>query len=74
MAPCPSSGIIIHGDADEIIPIDSVDKLNQKLSSQKNISIEFQIIKGGDHSFAGQVDTLNGHVEAYLNKALTKAA
>ena len=74
LAPCPSSGIIIHGDADEIIPIDSVDKLNQKLSSQKNISIEFQIIKGGDHSFAGQVDTLNGHVEAYLNKALTKAA
>ncbi len=74
LAPCPSSGIIIHGDADEIIPIDSVDKLNQKLSSQKNISIEFQIIKGGDHSFAGHVDTLNGHVEAYLNKALTKAA
>ena len=74
LAPCPSSGIIIHGDADEIIPIASVDKLNQKISSQKNISIEYQIIKGGDHSFADQVDILNGHVENYLNKVLTKAA
>ena len=74
LAPCPSSGIIIHGDADEIIPIASVDKLNQKISSQKNISIEYQIIKGGDHSFADQIDILNGHVENYLNKVLTKAA
>ncbi len=74
LAPCPSSGIIIHGDADEIIPIASVDKLNQKISSQKNISIEYQIIKGGDHFFADQIDILNGHIENYLNKVLTKAA
>ncbi len=44
LAPCPSSGIIVHGDRDEIVPIDAVNKLNQKLSSQKNITIDYRVV------------------------------
>ena len=35
LAPCPASGQIIHGDKDEVVQKDAVDKLAQKLSCQK---------------------------------------
>jgi uncharacterized protein len=73
LAPCPSSGIIVHGDKDDIIPIGSVEKLVQKLSSQKNIVIDYRIIKGADHFFSAHQDTLNSHVSDYLDKSLKPA-
>lgn len=74
LAPCPSSGMIVHGNADEIIPVASVDKLAHKLSSQKNIKIDYRIIDGADHFFAGHLAQLNQHVEDYLDKALVEPA
>jgi hypothetical protein len=74
LAPCPASGMIIHGNKDEIIPQSSVDKLAQKLQKQKNITIDYRTIKGSDHFFNNHLDTLNGHIEEYLDKALNKAA
>ena len=74
LAPCPASGMIIHGNKDEIIPQSSVDKLAQKLQKQKNITIDYRTIKGSDHFFNNHLDTLNGHIKEYLDKALNKAA
>ncbi len=74
LAPCPSSGMIVHGDRDEIVPIDAVNKLNQKLSSQKNIIIDYRVVEGANHFFSEHMDVLNAHVEDYLDKSLTKAA
>ncbi|TCS62163.1 alpha/beta hydrolase [Varunaivibrio sulfuroxidans] len=70
LAPCPASGLILQGDKDEIVPIASVDKLNQKLSSQKNIAIDYRIVEGADHFFTDQMDVLNRHFEDYLDTAL----
>jgi hypothetical protein len=74
LAPCPSSGMIVHGNADEIIPVASVDKLAHKLSSQKNIKIDYRIIDGADHFFAEHLEELTRHIEDYLDKALAAAA
>ena len=74
LAPCPSSGMIVHGDKDDIIPIASVEKLVQKLSNQKNISIDFRVIKGADHFFASSLPEMNAHVTDYLDKSLTETA
>ena len=74
LAPCPASGMIIHGDKDEVVPQSSVDKLAQKLQKQKNIKIDYRIVEGSDHFFLDHLEPLNEHVEDYLNKMLTKAA
>jgi len=74
LAPCPSSGLILHGDKDEVVPLASVDKLNQKLASQKNITIDYQVVKGCGHFFTDQLDTLTRRVGDYLDKSRTKAA
>ncbi|MBL8669111.1 MAG: alpha/beta hydrolase, partial [Alphaproteobacteria bacterium] len=34
LAPCPSSGLIVNGDADELVPVEAVEKLAKKLASQ----------------------------------------
>ena len=44
LAPCPSSGLIIHGDKDRVAPPASVQKLVDKLKTQKGITIEQQIV------------------------------
>ena len=74
LAPCPASGMIVHGDKDDVIPQSSVDKLAQKLQKQKNIKIDYRIIEGSDHFFLDHIDTLNEHINDYLDKMLSKAA
>jgi alpha/beta superfamily hydrolase len=74
LAPCPASGMIIHGDKDEVVPQSSVDKLAQKLQKQKNIKIDYRIVEGSDHFFIHHLDPLNEHVKDYLDKMLNKAA
>jgi len=66
--------MIIHGDKDEVVPVADVEKLNQKLSSQKNITIDYQVVKGANHFFTDHMEPLISRVGAYLDKARKQAA
>ena len=70
LAPCPSSGLIIHGDTDAHIPLDAVKKLAQRLDGQKNISVNLSIVKGADHFYKDNMDNLSKEVASYLDKSL----
>ena len=70
LAPCPSSGLIIHGDKDAVVPHKDVTTLVEKLKTQKGIVIEQKIVPGANHFFDGKVDTLLSSVSAYLDKRL----
>ena len=70
LAPCPSSGLIIHGDKDDHIPLDAVKKLAQKLDGQKNIAVNLSIVKGADHFYKDNMDNLSKEVASYLDKSL----
>ena len=74
LAPCPSSGIIIHGESDEAVPVAAAQRLAQKLTNQKNITVEFHPIKGADHFYTERMDQLEKAVESYLDAALAEAA
>jgi len=72
LAPCPASGLIVHGDKDDIVPIVSVEKLSQKLKKQKNIEIDYRVLKGGDHFLQDHCVELMAMVDDYLDGALKK--
>ena len=74
LAPCPSSGLIIHGDKDRVAPPQSVQKLVDKLKTQKGITIEQQIVPGANHFFEGKVDELVGKCSEYLDKRRAEIA
>ena len=66
LAPCPSSGLMIHGDKDELVPHESVAKLVQKLSNQRDIQIDYKLIKGATHFFQDHLDQVADRVDDYL--------
>ncbi len=70
LAPCPSSGMIIQGGSDELVPEPSVALLAEKVSKQHNIEVDYNIIDGANHFLNGYIDTLTGYVDGYLTKRL----
>lgn len=70
LAPCPASGLMVHGDSDDIIPEESAAKLADKLDKQKNISIDYKVVKGCDHFFRNHQEEMEKHVEKYLDDNL----
>lgn len=74
LAPCPSSGLVVQGEHDAYVPIEPVTKLIHKLSHQRGITIQHDIIPGADHFFSNHTDELAASVNAYLDMALAEEA
>jgi hypothetical protein len=75
LAPCPNEGLIIQGDKDSIVNVDSVTKLVDKLKEQRGVTgVDYHIIKGAGHFFnnAGETEEVMGHVNDYLGKSFLK--
>ncbi len=66
LAPCPVSGMVIHGEDDRLVPAASVAKLAHKLSSQKDVEIDYRRLAGADHFFEGYLEELRRLVEEYV--------
>ena len=71
LAPCPSSGLIVDGGADEVVTGSSVQKLVDKLKTQRHISIDHATIPGANHFFEHDMPDLMKVVDAYLDKRLS---
>jgi len=72
LAPCPCGGLMLHGDADELVPEASVRKLVDKLNTQKGVSVDYRIVPGADHVFALHADAVADAVEDYVGKAVAR--
>jgi alpha/beta superfamily hydrolase len=72
LAPCPSSGLVVHGDQDEIVSVESVQKLVNKLSHQRDIKIDYNILKGANHFFTDQMPQLEQAISDYLDANLAR--
>ena len=67
LAPCPSSGLIVQVTNDDVVPEPSVEKLCNKLGLQKNIVVDYKLIKGANHFFKDHMDQLSTSVDDYLD-------
>ena len=70
LAPCPSSGIIIQGTADEVATPLASQRLVDKLRTQRHITIHHDEIKGANHYFEHEMPELMGSVDKYLDMRL----
>ena len=73
LAPCPSSGLIIHGDKDNIASFDSTKILVEKLQKQKKVDINFKPIRGADHFYENYGSDFEKSIKEYINKILPKS-
>jgi alpha/beta superfamily hydrolase len=67
LAPCPSSGIIIQGVNDEVVNPNAVQKLVDKLRTQRHITIHHDEIPRANHFFENEMDMLMASVNNYLD-------
>lgn len=74
LAPCPSSGLIVQGTADELVPEPDVSKLATRLANQRDIKIEYRKIEGAGHFFEAHLDQLSGLVDDYLGRSMAENA
>lgn len=71
LAPCPSSGLIVDGENDEVVTGLSVQKLVDKLKTQRHITIDHATIPRANHFFEHEMPELMTVVDAYLDKRLS---
>ncbi len=69
LAPCPSSGLIIHGEKDDVVSHEPVGKLVEKLHAQKGIEIDHRTVGGANHFFHDKIDDLMAHIHDHMNQA-----
>ena len=74
LAPCPASGLILHGGQDTIVPPVEVDRVVAKLRTQKGIVIDHEVAPQANHFWVDQLDEVERRVGAYLDKRLAASA
>jgi hypothetical protein len=72
LAPCPTSGLIVQGDQDQVVPLEASQKLVTKLRHQRDLNIDYRIVKGADHFFYNNLPELGQIVEEYVTHATPK--
>ena len=70
LAPCPASGLILHGAADTVVPPIEVDRVVSKLRTQKGIVIDHEVVDGATHFWAENLPDVEKRVGAYLDKRI----
>jgi alpha/beta superfamily hydrolase len=70
LAPCPASGLFLHGATDTVTPPLEVERVVSKLRTQKGIVIDYELVDGATHYWNGHVNDVGEHVGAYLDKRL----
>ena len=73
LAPCPASGIFIHGAQDTVVQPNSVTKLVEKLRTQKHITVHHEEIPRANHFFQDEQEELMASVNNYLDFRLDPA-
>ena len=70
LAPCPSSGLIVAAEQDEVVAMPAVQKLVDKLRTQRHITIDYATVPHANHFFQHEMGELMGTVESYLDMRL----
>jgi alpha/beta superfamily hydrolase len=73
LAPCPSSGVVLHGENDKICPPQLTKDVMAKTRTQKGRRIEFDVVPGADHFFSQHQEALMESAAAYLDRRLEQA-
>ncbi len=66
LAPCPSSGLIINGSLDSLVPPSAIKVLSDRLKLQKGIEVSHKEIEGADHFFTNFEAEMTNAVNEYL--------
>ena len=59
---------MVYGKKDELVPVEYINELDKRLSSQKGIKVEFQTISDANHFFSKNETALTKCLDKYIKK------
>ena len=68
LSPCPTSGMIVSGKKDELVSLQSLNELKNRLANQKGINIKFDQINEANHFFSKSEISLKNSLNKYIAK------
>ena len=68
LTPCPTSGMVVYGKKDNLVPHEFVDALNKRLSNQRGLKVEFKEISDANHFFSKKENELHKILDDYIKK------
>ena len=68
LSPCPTSGLMIYGKKDELVPLEYITELDKRLRAQKGIKVEFQSVPYANHFFSKTEESLIQSLDKYIKK------
>ena len=71
LSPCPISGLILYGENDELVEVNSILNLKKRLSAQKNINIIFNTIPNTNHFYKNKEKELGSLIKNYIKEKIT---
>ncbi len=71
LSPCPISGLILYGENDELVEVNSILNLKKRLSAQKNINIIFNTISNTNHFYKNKEKELGSLIKNYIKEKIT---
>ena len=69
-SPCPVSGLIVQGDADDIALIADTETLVDLNHNQKNIHIAYEVVESADHFFSKHMEEFDEIIDTYIKDRL----
>ena len=66
LAPCPSSGLVVYGKNDELVPEEHILNLKKRLDMQKNIDVEFNSVNNTNHFFKNKEKEMVSIISKYI--------
>ena len=68
LAPCPASGLIVHGRDNQRVPFENIQSIVDRISKQKDVKIDIDFINNANHNFTNHLEELMEVVKKYLNQ------
>ena len=72
LAPCPSSGLVVHGELDKVCAPEETKTMVERTRTQKGRKIDFEVIPSADHFFETHAEQMIASSERYLDMRLAE--
>ncbi|CAK8163358.1 Alpha/beta hydrolase [Candidatus Xenohaliotis californiensis] len=70
LSPCPTTGLIIQGDNDNIVKEENVSSLISQIKAQKSNLIDYYVLHGANHFFDKETDDIIKLLDEYIKKQM----
>jgi uncharacterized protein len=70
LAPCPSSGLVLQGDKDDIVNERDVARLVEKIQTQNYARVSYEMFAGADHYFRNSLDAFELAAAEYIRSRM----